>query len=612
MTDKSGHMVLLTDEQKRAKKSKLKSLLTWLGVGFAAALAIAGALWLILRQRGRRGGRRHHRDREDTTRTETETVVRARITLEKGAKPASNNKPLTLKGAAIASQAWRCHCRQGGDARQCVCHERRSCAPTGETEETCVETHTETIVRARLAGEKGEVVHTESKDDDAKNALEGAERAARIRELRPQQRPSVGGLITVSTTLPDATESVAAQPGGTAATSVWLSSFTDFSSVDGFAATKYALSKDGGATWVDSFVPLDATTHDPIVADGTIWEAATDPTSGLGATGQAYVCSLYLNRGRTGGNGIYVCSSTTSGSVPIFTQAQVLPVTGTVHTTTSDAIIEDKPWLAVSPANGAHIFVGWTRFDSSNRILLSASANAGATWFALPVQASAAEHDGAVQGAQVALDGTAAHLYVLYLVTYEGDLAQYFMSISTDGGATFGVLGRAVTPVFGRPDGLGSKVDYHAKPFASLAVDNTSGTLHVVYSAQGTDGVPRVAYVRSTDGAATFSAPVPLSRSRRGAQFQAAIATDPSTPNRVLCSWYDTRNGEAAHAVDVYCVESNDDGLNFSGSRRITPQSTDVGETNFLGDYSGIAAANGIAHPCFAFSVTPTRTALVT
>jgi hypothetical protein len=132
-----------------------------------------------------------------------------------------------------------------------------------------------------------------------------------------------------------------------------------------------------------------------------------------------------------------------------------------------------------------------------------------------------------------------------------------------------------------------------------------------------------IEFIRSINGGTSFSAPLVLndhfingvSTTLDGHQFMPAIAVD--SAGSIHASWFDTRNSYDLidgiptpdslnpQFYDVYATRSTTDGADFGLNIRVTPNSLypdlaaiDAGTDNgFIGDYAGIAAGGGSAHP---------------
>ncbi len=399
-------------------------------------------------------------------------------------------------------------------------------------------------------------------------------------------------VITPTTTIPEAEEHIAVDPG---VTSIYVAAISDFSLRGGYNTTKWVLTTDGGSTWRESFVPLDSNNF-PTTSDGQSWQANSDPVVAIDRLGNVYLADLYFNASNNA-NGFYVSVSAvgTLGSSN-FLASHTYPVA--THLSPSTRLIEDKEWITVdnnlsSPHEGT-VYASWTRFIcnrmfcTSDFILFSRSTDQGGTW-STPIQISPSSQNGAVQGSQVAV-GPDGAVYLVYEVYYTGGQRQQLLAKSTDGGVSFSTPA-AITPLF---NDLSFKSTYRKNSFASLAV---SSNVYVVYADQPNNTVgAEVEFIVSTDSGASFSSPVVINDSSTGQQFMPAATVDDA--GVIHASWFDTRNSSASTATyDIYATYSKDSGSTFATNTRVTPTQNNAGKASFIGDYAGIAAAAKVAFP---------------
>jgi hypothetical protein len=388
---------------------------------------------------------------------------------------------------------------------------------------------------------------------------------------------------------------------------------SDFSLRTTGNTTRYAVSTNNGTTWTDRFVPLNAAGR-LVTSDGRVWDANSDPVVAIDKRGNVYLANLYFSIFNFTG-GVYVGVGRISDGVNI-TAASTFPVVTNLDPL--NPIIEDKEWLAVDNSNNAattgNVYVTWTRFDlarGQNSIFFSRSTNQGQTWSA-PLRVSPVTPF-LVQGSQVAV-GPGGEIYVAYVqlvAIVAGKVqSQIFLAKSTDGGQTFSAP-RAITPRFNDLtfDFASFPSFYRKNSFPAMAVSPTNGNVYVVYSDTPSRRAGAEAeFIRSTDGGATFSAPMSLNGNPDGHQFFPAITVDDS--GVIHTCWFDTRHGVFSSGggafaqkifvpffVDVYASRSTDNGATFSVNARVTPRTMNVGTNDFIGDYTGIAAGGGFAHP---------------
>lgn len=398
----------------------------------------------------------------------------------------------------------------------------------------------------------------------------------------------VGPTVTATTSLPEAEEYIAVDPNNS---SKLVAAISDFSFRSGSNTTKYAVSTNGGASWLDSFVPF------PTTSDGLSWQYNSDPVVAIDKLGHVYLADLYFNSSTgNNANGLYVGVGTVAAES--ITAATTYPVAVNPDPATNN--FEDKEWIAVDNSSSSfsgRVYVSWTRFvGSTDYILLSYSTNYGQTWSTAPLQISLTTQNGAVQGSQVAV-GPDGSVYVVYEVSYVGGKRQQFIAKSTDGGVSFSTP-VAATPRFNE---LSFNSSFRKNSFASLAVapaGPNSGIVYIVYSDQPSSGAgAQVEFVRSTAaGATTFTSPVVINDVSAGQQFMPAVTVDAS--GIVHASWFDTRNNSKNTTYyDIYATYTANNGTSFAPNARVTSASIYCDKTSFIGDYAGIAAAGGVAHP---------------
>jgi hypothetical protein len=405
----------------------------------------------------------------------------------------------------------------------------------------------------------------------------------------------VGPTVTPTTTVPEAEEHIAVDPNNS---NNLVAAISDFALRGGFNTTKYAFSFSNGAagTWSERYVPLDANGF-PATGDGRSWEANSDPVVAIDKLGNVFLADLYFNSSNNA-NGLYVSVATLASGVA-FTAASTYAVATNPSPTAS--ISEDKEWIAVdnssSPYSG-NVYVSWTRFTgctsggcSSDAIVFSRSTDHGKTWSA-PIQISPSSQNGAVQGSQVAV-GPNGEVYVAYEVFFVGGKRQHFLAKSTNGGISF-TTPVAATPFFNE---LSFKSTYRKNSFASLAISPTNGNVYLVYSDQPSKTLgAEVEFVKSASGGASFTAPVVINDASAGQQFMPAVTVDSS--GVIHASWFDTRNsGGTSSLYDIYATRSFDGGNTFNPNARVTASLVNAGNASFIGDYAGIAAGGGFAHP---------------
>jgi hypothetical protein len=405
---------------------------------------------------------------------------------------------------------------------------------------------------------------------------------------------TVGPVVTPTTTSPEADEAIAMDPTNPANMVAVVSDF----SLGGSNTTKFAVSYGNGSagTWSEGFVPLNPGRL--ATSDGRTWDANSNPVVAIDESGRVYIAGDYLNANDSA-NGLYVSVGNLGSSNLGLTAGNTIPVATNLATDTT--VHEDKVWIAVDNSNAptsGNVYIVWARFigdlsiGAPSYIYFSRSTDHGQTWSS-PLKVNDPAHDGGVQGPQVAV-GPKGEVYVAYEGFFGPSLRQIFLVKSTDGGQTFSLQSVAVTPFFNEPSFSSS---YRKNSFPSLAVSPTNGHVYVVYSDQAdVNASSEPEFVSSRDRGATFSAPVSIANPSAGEQFMPAVTADGS--GTIFICWFDTRNNpNSADTYDIYATSSVNNGNKFSSDTRVTPSSINAGGASFIGDYLGIAAGGGFAHP---------------
>jgi hypothetical protein len=160
-----------------------------------------------------------------------------------------------------------------------------------------------------------------------------------------------------------------------------------------------------------------------------------------------------------------------------------------------------------------------------------------------------------------------------------------------------------------------SGLNFRTNTFPALTVDRVTGRLYLAWAdnrnspsgmfcdpAYGGSGCAptRVqVFIQSSTNGSTWSAPTQLTATPEDKIYPWVAAN----AGRVIVSYY-TREfaGSASRELDFAYVRSGNGGATWSGSTRITEQSSDPGiqfaSGAFIGDYTGVAVgSDNVAHP---------------
>jgi hypothetical protein len=399
----------------------------------------------------------------------------------------------------------------------------------------------------------------------------------------------------------------------------------------------YSVSNDGGQTWHSGFIP-------PAAAGlGTFG----DPSVGVDRHGVFYFANLG--------------ESTTHGTI------QVNKSTDGGNTWGYAAIVQeddgsDKEWLAVGPdpssKNRDNVYVTWTSFqnDGSCELRFGRSTDGSTTWTAKTIFKPTADHNpthpqNCLTFSNPVVDQITGSLYVPFLRFSNADQDFIQMLISDDAGETFhfatfnipGAPSPTVMPVT-QPGELTScstsnfRLTIHgsAKTTGQFgipryinasrmtlqpAIAARNGVLYLAWSNSTSviygdpNGHSNVLFVRSTDGGATWSAPVQVNAGADEEKHHVlpALAIDVD-PNDVHITFY-TQHGN--DTIDLDMANSHDGGNSFPSDRqvRVTSTSMNLPPTNIalsgapsyattnydrviaqcyaLGEYQSVTTANG-------------------
>ena len=225
-------------------------------------------------------------------------------------------------------------------------------------------------------------------------------------------------------------------------------------------------------------------------------------------------------------------------------------------TVTDDSVFGSHNFHALHAAQDGSVFVSWLdgREGKSNTFV-ARSTDSGRTW-SRNVKASTREACPCCRtGIATAGDGT---MYLAWRTVLPGNIRDIVVARSTDRGLTWSdeVRVHADDWVFaGCP---------HAGP--SMQVD-TTGVVHVAWWT-GKDGSAGVYYARSTDGARTFSEPVPLGVAQFSKAAHVQMALD--GPSTVAVAWDDG----TVEVPRILLRVSRDGGKTFGAASTLSSEGT--------------------------------------
>lgn len=268
-----------------------------------------------------------------------------------------------------------------------------------------------------------------------------------------------------------------------------------------------------------------------------------------------------------------------------------------------------------SPFEG-NIYVSWTNTSDLDfgEIAISYSSDGGDTWTLntnISEEIEAGSHN---QGVNITTgpDGEVYAIWAVYDSWPSGgsDETAIAMSRSLDGGQTWEPARRIINNIRGLRATRTSK-NMRVNSFPVAVVDNSTGAdngaLYITWSNIGTPGQNtgdeiNIYVVKSYDQGNSFSGPVKVTNDNLGVgkeHFFPWITCDPTT-GILSMVYYDDRN-IGGEDCEVYCANSIDGGQTWEEFKvsdvSFTPSPIPGLAADYMGDYLGINAKNGIVYP---------------
>lgn len=343
---------------------------------------------------------------------------------------------------------------------------------------------------------------------------------------------------------------------------------------------------DGGETWNESKLesPYGVFGDPALVSDvkGHIYYFHLADPSKQGRTNDAWldriVCQKSTDGGKTWSEGVSI------GNNPPTDQ--------------------DKQWPAVHP-HKQYVYTTWTQFDKyglddpncHSNIMFSMSTSEGKKW-SKPLQINqnpgdCIDDDNTVEGAVPAVDNLGR-----VFVTWASHGNIYF-DRSFDGGTTW--LGTDL--LIAKQEG-GWSMDIpglsRSNGMPVLMIDNSKGrmrnSLYLVWADQrnGANDTD-IWFMRSTNSGDMWTQPVRINQDGAGKhQFLPWMSVDEGT-GYIYMVYYDRRAYDDLR-TDVYMAYSTDGGSTFK-EKKISESPFIPTDSKFFGDYTNIAAHNGVIAP---------------
>lgn len=364
-------------------------------------------------------------------------------------------------------------------------------------------------------------------------------------------------------------------------------------------------STNGGASWGATDLPLPP----PATTNGT--DFGSDPGVAFDTQGNVYYSYIVVFFNRTfqsiQGTEMAVAKSVDGG--------KTWPQVTFFNFNSGNGKFNDKPMIAVdtnptSPYRDS-VYVAWDTTSngksSANNDLAFARSTDGGKTFSSPLALNT--HNGSptsIIGADPFV-GPNGEVYVAWHDVQNNLLA---FNSSSDGGATFGQQQEIAPTVVSFDDGIPAMASRRALLYPACGADRSTGihrgTLYCSWMDETASNGTDVFVTHSTNQGASWSAGLRVNDDPTGVrkdQFNQWLSVDPVS-GAVDLSWNDARNDPADTSTDIYFSSSADGGLSFTANLKVTTATSDESANNPFadagnqyGDYEGIVAYNGIAHP---------------
>jgi hypothetical protein len=345
---------------------------------------------------------------------------------------------------------------------------------------------------------------------------------------------------------------------------------------------RFFYSLDGGMNWNSKVVPLSGLSG---------YDDATDPSITFDADGTIYYAMIHYQLFGSG-DGLFVNKSIDKGLTWNQTATEVKK--------NSDAVIfEDRPSITADVSNSLfrnNIYVIWTSIGRNSNQILFAKSTDGANSFSSPLVLA----EGIVHTADIKVDNN-GRIFAAYLV----DNSKMAVRKSLNGGdsfeqsviaSTFEHSGELVNNQYLLKRNSANN-GIRIKSYPSLAIDQNSNEVYLVYSAKNGNDLSDVFMVKSLDNGTTWSDAIRVNNDNGTAdQFMPEIAV---VNGKIYIAFQDSRNDNSNNSVETYLAVSQNNGNDFDNTLISTssfnPSNILLG--NYIGDYIGLAVSKSVVIP---------------
>ena len=361
-------------------------------------------------------------------------------------------------------------------------------------------------------------------------------------------------------------------------------------------------SSDGGHTWAIAQVPFSRCTGGNSVNGGD-YTRASNPWVSFSPSGTAYALALVFT-----GN---VFAAGSSSAMRVAQSADGGVTWSAPRTLIADGpqAFNDKGAITADPTDAHFVYAVWDRLTSNIHAptMFARSTDSGATWETARVIYDPGDGNQTIGNIIVVLPkGALVNVFTeiddLDLVTQHSSLRAVQ---SSDHGVTWGApvqIAQLLSIGVRDPDTGAAVRDASILP--SVAVD-AAGALYMVWQdARFSNGArDAVVFSRSTDGGASWSAPVQISKSATTQAFDPVVHV--RADGVIGVTYYDFRNNtsSAQTLLTDYWLVTSSDATNWTETHITGPFDLSLAPQApgfFLGDYQSLVSSGARFLPFFA------------
>ncbi len=309
--------------------------------------------------------------------------------------------------------------------------------------------------------------------------------------------------------------------------------------------------------------------------------------------------------------GLYWAYSDDNGQTWHFDSTQtVCKSFGNLNSLSFNGPLADKQWMAVdqNPSSPYYnsLYMSYVEININTQAytITVARKTAAANQFDTVKAAITGSNFSLVQFASISV-GNNGRVHVSFFGTTDMKNYGVYHSYSDDGAQTFSTpvkVSDIQMPQYSQGQTTASVEgisDDRLYPSVYNAASPVSNHVYITWTGNGTvqkqtDGLD-IYFIRSTDGGATFDAPLVINNDTNQISHQFYSSINVSPDGRIDISWYDRRNDDSLNvSTDYYISSSYDNGQTFGPNTRISGMSTDFSTVGYMNNEFGVGEYNAI------------------